>query len=302
MRRPAAGAIVPGRYFRAPWLVKMSDPASRFATVLAGAVLTAGCRAGPDHGATTAANFPLEVQQVSGAGFTHRLLVAGDVLGGGPRYVFLEGDGRPWSVDGRQAASNPDPQRAVAPELAAAQGAGAVVLGRPCYHGHAEDPGCGPALWTSARYSEPVVASMAAALEGALGMSSSQVVILVGYSGGGALALLIAERVPAVRAVVTLAANIDVEGWRTLHGYQPLAGSLDPLGTRTLAPGCEIHIAADRDTLVPPSLVRAAAERRQGAIFWIEDDADHACCWRERWPAITEQLAVQLESAGCLAD
>ncbi len=81
-------------------------------------------------------------------------------------------------------------------------------------------------------------------------------VVLVGYSGGGALALLIADRAPAVRAVVTLAANLDLDAWTAHHRYQPLTESLDPLNTRAMPSGCEIHIAAARDSVVPPSLVR----------------------------------------------
>jgi pimeloyl-ACP methyl ester carboxylesterase len=271
----------------------MSDRARRLATALAGAILVAGCRSLPGSGTT------LQAQEVAGLGFTHRLLVAGEVRGDGPRFVFFEGDGRPWSSDGLQAATNPDPLRAVAPGLAAAQGDGAIVLGRPCYHGRAADPGCEPGLWTSARYSEAIVASMATALERTLEASPPRPVVLVGVSGGGALALLVAERSPRVRAVVTLGANIDVDGWAKLHGYRPLEGSLDPLVTRPAAPGCEIHIAAGRDTVVPAPLIRAAAARRQGAVFWIEDDADHGCCWQTLWPAIADRVAAQLASAGC---
>ena len=271
-----------------------------FAAVLSGAALVAGCRAGPDAGSAIPAS-SIETREVAGLGFAHQLLVAGAVRADDPQYVFLEGDGRPWSPDGRHPATDPDPVRAIAPELAAVQGGGALVLGRPCYHGRAEDPGCGPALWTDGRYSEPVVASMVAALDRVLETPRSRPVVLVGYSGGGALALLIANRVPAVRAVVTLASNLDVDAWASLHGYQPLARSLDPLVTRSVRPGCEIHIAAERDTVVPPSLIRSAAEQRPGALVWIEGGADHACCWASRWLAIAARVSAQLESAGCLA-
>jgi len=283
----------------------MTHAARRFAAVLAVAGLAAGCRAGPDSRSSSADVAPITAQEVAGLGYTHLLLVAGVPQqqsgdAGAPQYVFLEGDGRPWSSDGTEPSTDPDPVRAVARELAAAEGSGALVLGRPCYHDRARDPGCGPALWTSGRYSEPVVASMAAALERALETRPARPVVLVGYSGGGPLALLIADRVPVVQGVVTLAANLDLAAWTTLHRYRPLDGSLDPLATRSLPRGCEIHIAATEDAIVPPTLIAAAADRRPGAIFWVESDADHTCCWRARWPAIAGRVSAQLRSAGCL--
>ena len=64
-----------GTLFAGPGLVKMSDRARRLATALAGAILVAGCRSLPGSGTT------LQAQEVAGLGFTHRLLVAGEVRG-----------------------------------------------------------------------------------------------------------------------------------------------------------------------------------------------------------------------------
>jgi pimeloyl-ACP methyl ester carboxylesterase len=241
---------------------------------------------------------------VAGAGFVHAVFepaTRGDRDGepAAASFVFFEGDGRPWAAHGTHPSVNPDPRRAVALELATVQQA--TLLGRPCYHGHTRDPDCEATLWTYARYSEPVVESMAVVLRQMIRSRPSAPVVLVGYSGGGALALLVADRVPEVRAVVTLAANLDLEGWTRYHGYQPLTGSLDPLAARALRPGCEIHIAAARDTVVPPALVEAGAARRPGASFRIEPGADHACCWRSRWQALLASLTRELETSGCFA-
>ena len=71
-------------------------------------------------------------------------------------------------------------------------------------------------LWTSARYGDEAVASMAAALRPDLAMESGyDRVVWVGHSGGGALAMLLAERVPETTAVVTIAADLDTEAWAT---------------------------------------------------------------------------------------
>lgn len=272
------------------------------AAAVSAAALLAACQAGPAGERPDAAAPPLVARDVAGAGFVHAVFepaTRGDPDGDTAAFVFFEGDGRPWTAQGMQPSADPDPRHAVALELATAQQA--TLLGRPCYHGHAGDPDCHAALWTSGRYSDPVVESMAAALRQVIATRTSRPLVLVGYSGGGALALLVADRVPEVRAVVTLAANLDLEAWTRYHGYQPLADSLDPLAARTLRPGCEIHIAAARDTVVPPSLVKAGAARRPGASFRIEPGVDHACCWRSRWKALLAGLTRELESAGCFA-
>ena len=57
-----------------------------------------------------------------------------------------------------------------------------VYLGRPCYHGLAADPRCTPALWTDARYSEVVVASMAAATRRLLSLTGHTEIVWLGFT------------------------------------------------------------------------------------------------------------------------
>jgi hypothetical protein len=303
-RRLPADVILARTLLARQRLVNMRIDAGRWAgTAASVAALLAACQAGPAGERPGAATAPLVAREVVGAGFVHEVFepATGDAPdeGAAALFVLFEGDGRPWTAQGTRPSADPDPRRAVAMDLAAAQRA--TLLGRPCYHGHARDPGCQPELWTSGRYSEPVVKSMAAALRRVIASHAPRPVVLIGYSGGGALALLVADRVAEVRAVVTLAANLDLGAWTQYHGYQPLTGSLDPLAVRALPPGCEIHIGGARDAIVPPSLVEAGAARRPGASFRIEPGQDHACCWHSRWPALFAELTRELESSGCLS-
>ena len=71
-------------------------------------------------------------------------------------------------------------------------------------------------------------------------------VVLIGYSGGGVLAVLIAPQVPG-SAVVTIAANLDVEAWARWHQYTPLSGSLNPATQPPLDALHEWHLVGDRD-------------------------------------------------------
>lgn len=226
------------------------------------------------------------VAAVRGTDFEHRAYMR---VSARPQHVrvYLDGDGTPW-LHGREVAADPTPRRHLALALMARDPGDVLLVGRPCYHGLAAAPGCESALWTDARYGETVVESLTAAVERVLACCDGASVTLVGYSGGGVLAVLIAERLPRVQRVVTIAANLNVADWVSLHGYRPLAGSLDPAARP--APGrlfAEVHLVGERDRNVPPAIAEAYARTRSGVRVERFETFDHVCCWAEQWP---EQL------------
>jgi pimeloyl-ACP methyl ester carboxylesterase len=238
-------------------------------------------------------------EEVAGAGFTHAVYRALGIARGNRLHVYLEGDGTPW-IDGRHAAVDPTPRSPVALRLMTRDPEAALLLGRPCYNGHYADAGCGPALWTDARYSEAVVDSMARALEAVRPPGAR--LTLIGHSGGGTLAMLLAERVAGVDAVVTIAGNLDLAAWARRHGYEPLSASLDPSARAPLPPHIrQIHFAGERDREVPPQLVASAARRQPGARFELRPGFDHACCWLRDWPGLLASTVASPESASLRA-
>jgi hypothetical protein len=229
-------------------------------------------------------------EDVAGAGFRHAVYRSGRTFGSDRLHVYLEGDGTAW-VDGRHAAADPTPRSPVALQLMARDPGPALLLGRPCYHGHYADRGCASSMWTDGRYSEAVVASMAEALAAVRPRAAR--LTLIGHSGGGTLAMLLAERVDGVDAVVTIAGNLDVAGWARLHDYDALSASLDP-SVRPPLPGKirQFHFAGGRDREVPPELIGTGASRQPGgARFEVIPEFDHACCWLRKWPELLTQIA-----------
>ncbi len=204
-------------------------------------------------------------------------------------HVYLEGDGVPWIAEGRVAA-DPHPRHALAFELAGLDPSPSLYLGRPCYNRWRTVDDCDPLLWTLARYSPRVVGAMEQALFSALAERPVERIVLVGYSGGGVLAMLLAERLPGVKAVVTVAANLDVAAWVELHGYTPLLGSLDPACRPPLGAAIQqLHLVGERDQEVPPALVAELGER-PGAELLRFSEFDHRCCWSEAWPEVLARL------------
>jgi pimeloyl-ACP methyl ester carboxylesterase len=265
----------------------------RLLAALASLAMLGACAGDPT--ARLAREHGFSVRTVVGHPYHHLVVERGTVgSGDAPLWVFLEGDGRPFTAGGTRIAPDPTPRRPLALELAARTPGAVLYLGRPCYYRLRDEPGCTPALWTDARYSEAVIDSLAAVIRAALESGQHTRVVLVGYSGGGTLATLLAPRIDAVRAVVTVAANLDVAAWASFHGYRPLTG-LDPATLPAGAGGARLaHLEGGRDTVVPPSLIAGYLAGHR-AVVGDFPDFDHVCCWVEAWPAILADLAPWLD-------
>lgn len=209
----------------------------------------------------------------------------------GAIHVYLTGDGTPYIRRGL-AAADPTPRQPLVPELIKLDPAPVLILGRPCFHGSSSMAGCATTLWTSARYGEHVVSSMASALEASV--PKGRDVVLIGHSGGGALAVLLARRNPRVRAMVTLAGNLDHQVWTRRHRYTPLGGSLNPVDGMALPSNLiQRHYAGKQDTEVPPDIIDSAARRLGGRAVALPD-VGHRGGWVRAWPGILAELEAAL--------
>jgi pimeloyl-ACP methyl ester carboxylesterase len=151
-------------------------------------------------------------------------------------------------------------------------------------------------LWTAQRYSGAVVASMSAAAAAFTAEHHFQRVLLVGYSGGGTLAALMARDLRGVVGMVSVAGNLDPDTWAQLHGYLPLQGSLNP----ALHPPLPLslpqwYLVGQRDTNVPAAASARYLERVPSDRVWSYPRFDHACCWVAEWPAIFARVSAELE-------
>jgi pimeloyl-ACP methyl ester carboxylesterase len=211
--------------------------------------------------------------------------------------VYIEGDGFAY-LNATQPAQDPTPVDPVALRLALAHpGAGPVAwLARPCQY-TADRPTCVPAYWTDARWAPEVVDSAGMALDQLKRDTGAARLVLVGYSGGGALAALLAERRDDVAALVTVAANLDLDSWVRAHDLAPLSRSLNPAaGAAALAALPQIHVRGGRDTVVGPAILRAFMDRLPATaparVLEIPDQ-DHAGGWADIWPNLSRRAEFQ---------
>jgi hypothetical protein len=256
----------------------------------AGAI--SGCSSHPSERTTQLASTAGAIREiVPGAGFEHVVFSRYVDARSSALHIYFDSDGTPL-IHARQVSRDPTPREPLALQLMLVDPLPSAYIGRPCYEGLAAAPGCTPLLWTLQRYSETVVASMTAAVEALLARSPAAEVTMIGYSGGGVLALLVAQRLTRVVTVVTIAANLDIDAWTTLHGYSALAGSINPAAqTQWRVALRQIHFAGGRDQNVPAAMTRGFAGGVPNAQVRIIETYDHRCCWLEQWPTLLDTLA-----------
>lgn len=256
---------------------------------------SAGCSSPNQRFDAAARETGLTRWEVRGLGFHHAVFGSRDSYSeGGPVHVYLAGDGTPY-VRRTLRSADPTPRRPAVLDLMAMDPAPRLLLGRPCYHGLAGTKGCGSDLWTQARYGEQVVGSMAAALRRVVPQDAP--LVLIGFSGGGTLAVLLAPRLSNVAGIVTLAGNLDIDAWTDLHGYSPLSGSRNPAGGGALPIRVrQLHLAGSSDRVVPPTLTRPVAVRLGGRLRLMADTT-HERGWRRHWPGILDEIDQWAPSA-----
>lgn len=207
-----------------------------------------------------------------------------------PLRVYLEGDGFAW-ISRTQPSLDPTPRNPVGLMLAAQDpGPNVAYLARPCqYTPLAENPQCGSVWWTGKRFAPAIVVSLSAALDQLSARAPGQPLELVGYSGGGALAVLLAARRQDIASLRTVAGNLDTEFVNQLHGVSAMPLSLNPIAdARRVAHIPQQHVSGAEDTIVPPSVAArftAAAGPACIRLHTLEGVA-HGGDWHTPWQAL----------------
>lgn len=285
-----------------PWRQFMSSSRNarwcRVVTSMAALTLTACATPGAQMIAT-ATHFNIRQEIVPGRGFSQLLFsnqASWPASAAKWTLVFLEGDGTPWIGNGTHPATDPTSRDPLAFNLLLRTQQPAWYLTRPCYNDLKSDA-CRAALWTNARYSREVVDSMAAALTHYADEHSVKALVLVGYSGGGVLATLLAGRVRQVVGVITIAANLDIDAWSMSRNYLPLNGSLNPAAV--LPPMTVPHLAlvGDQDRIVPFGSLQTFLTNQPRTKVQHYSNYDHVCCWEQNWPDILDASLQYLQTA-----
>lgn len=226
------------------------------------------------------------------AGFQKTLVQGGDFVittyqrisdSNQPYVFYIEGDGSINS--GRVIADNPTPSKVMLLELATMDNRPNVVyVARPCQFTPIElNPQCNQDYWVDKRLAEEVVESVNSVVST---ISKNQPISLVGFSGGGGIAVLVAARNSHVKDMVTIAGNLDIENFSHYHEVYALKESLNPIDyAAQISYIPQLHISGGEDKIVPGHIADiyikvSASDCVKGKVF---PDVTHTRGWKDVW-------------------
>jgi len=211
-----------------------------------------------------------------------------------PLTVYIEGDGAEWRGRYRPPA-DPTPTNALTLRLAMRDpGARVAYLGRPCQYLDEEALAkCPSSLWILGRYGEAALKIAGAAIDKLMLSARAAHVNLVGFSGGGVIATLLAARRNDVACVVTLASPLDTAAWIRELGVSALTESLNPVDfAGRLRFVAQWHFAAAKDEIVPFTALRQVGDVLPYARIEVMPEYDHDCCWVLAWEKLRAQTCL----------
>jgi hypothetical protein len=205
--------------------------------------------------------------------------------------IYIEGDGLAWLNRGTPSR-DPTPVNPVGLRLAAVDPSANVGwLARPCQYAGRSAPACdSDALWTGARFSETAVIAVSRGLDALV--LPGQKIHLVGFSGGGAIAALVAARRSDVLSLRTVAGNLDHVVLNAHHRVSPMTASLNAADSAAqLGSLPQRHFVGGGDEIVPRLAADSFLHRQMGVPAGCRrlemlPSASHTEGWAEAWPRL----------------
>jgi len=206
-----------------------------------------------------------------------------------PLRVYIEGDGFAW-ISRYRISPDPTPRNPVGLKLAAADRAPSVIyIARPCqYVGVGSNSSCTQNYWTSHRFAREVIESTNGVIDRAKKVANAETIELVGFSGGGAVAVLVAARRSDVANIRTVAGNLDHVTLHRKNNVSQLTGSLNAADVAAqLSAIPQIHFVGADDDIIEPYVAESYRSRAASAKC-IEirkiSGASHTGGWVDIWP------------------
>ena len=207
---------------------------------------------------------------------------------GAAAILYIEGDGLAW-VSRTRISLNPTPKHPTTLQLAALDTAPNIIyLARPCqYTGRLDHRPCDSKYWTSHRSAPDVIESYMTALNTMKAQSDIPSFHLVGYSGGAAIAALLATRRDDILSLRTIAGNLDHRALHLHHDVSLTPSSLNPIDeAHKLQDLRQIHYVGSQDKTVIPAFSQRFIQAQNSptaARQVIIEGASHETGWAGMW-------------------
>lgn len=202
--------------------------------------------------------------------------------------VYIEGDGMAW-VSRRTPSLDPTPINPTALHLATQdKSANVIYLARPCQYSRERTPQiCKIDYWTGKRFAPEIITAMNTALDNMKARYDLTGLDLIGYSGGGGIAVLLAAQRNDVLSIRTVAGNLDTDVFTRMHEISPMKGSENPAHSAALVSHIpQQHFIGAWDKVVTAALFesfRQASGSERCLRHTLVQDTDHEDGWVSRW-------------------
>ena len=224
--------------------------------------------------------------------------------GAAPDYlvVYLEGDGRILTRNG-QLRMDPTPTRPLVPDLAALDPAPAVLyLARIGQYQPQNTGATYASYWSEGRLAPEAVRATDEAVSIVKSRTGAKRLYLIGYSGGGGMACLVAARRSSpdgehdVAGLITVAGLLDHAWWTATNHYPPLSVSLNPADFAPALVGLpQIHFYGEEDILITPEMsARFASLAAFKNLRRVPVPAEHGSGWLEAWPELLQKYVIPM--------
>lgn len=210
-----------------------------------------------------------------------------------PLNVYIEGDGLSW-INKYRLSSNPTPTEPLVLELATYDpNENILYIARPCQYIDLNlETHCNAKYWSKSRFSEEVISSIEQVINH-YRSNCNQKVNIIGYSGGGNIAAIIAARNKYVISLRTIAGNLDHVTLHHYHNVTQLNDSLNAIDfTKNLKYCPQLHLIGVNDIIVPEIIVGKFAKKinNPACISIIKlAHVDHYRGWSKIWSNIIKQ-------------
>lgn len=229
----------------------------------------------------------LQAAEIKGEEFVLRVYYRFD-RPGAPLHVYIEGDGRAW-LSRTRASRNPSPKNPVALRLAEKDSTENVMyIARPCqYVSFKKNPQCEFPYWTHKRFAPEIIDSVSAVIEIGKKRARAKRLDIIGFSGGGTVAVLVAARRRDVNSIRTVAGNLDHKAWTQYHKIDPLSGSLNSADVaKSVAHIPQVHYVGGQDEIIGKYVAesyRSKAGRADCIKIKTVSGFTHSKGWEKIW-------------------
>lgn len=208
-------------------------------------------------------------------------------------HVYIEGDGSAFTSP-KEWTTNPTPENPVALHLATKDKADNVIyLARPCQYITTTQSGasCDDKYWKEERFSSEVIESYESALDEIARRYDISGFHLIGYSGGGAIASILAAERQDILSLRTVAGILDHEAQvAATASKQSMSRSLNAVDYGVdLTRMPQYHFVGGQDAIVPPAVLHSylqAMPPSHCVQSMVVQEAGYETGWVDKWPEL----------------